>query len=128
MTWPSRNVITRRAKRGDVRLVGDEHDRDALRAVELLEHLQDLDGGAAVEVAGRLVGEDQRRPVHQRARDGDALLLAARQLVRQVMLPVGEPDRLQRGAGAATLLRQRQVAVEQRQLDVLQGAGARDAG
>jgi hypothetical protein len=33
-----------------------------------------------VEVAGRLVGKDQRRPVSERAGDGHPLLLAARQL------------------------------------------------
>ena len=41
---------------------------------------------ARVEVAGRLVGEEQRGRVDQRARDRDALLLAAGELVRQVLL------------------------------------------
>ena len=36
-----------------------------------------------VEVAGGLVGQQQRRPVHQRARDRHALQLAAAQLLRQ---------------------------------------------
>jgi hypothetical protein len=36
--------------------------------------------GVVVEVAGRLVGQQQRGPVHQRARDGHALLLAAGEL------------------------------------------------
>ena len=40
-------------------------------------------GGGRVEVAGRLVGEDQLRPVHQRARDRHALQLAARKRLRQ---------------------------------------------
>ncbi len=40
-----------------------------------------------VQIAGRLVGQKDARPVGQRARDGDALLLAAGQLRR----PVGQP-------------------------------------
>ena len=40
-----------------------------------------------VEVAGRLVGEDERRPGGDRPRGSDPLLLAARQLGG----PVGEP-------------------------------------
>ena len=53
---------------------------------------EDLATGAAVEVAGRLVGEDHRRPSGERAGDGDALLLAARQFARAVVQAVAEPD------------------------------------
>ena len=45
----------------------------------------DLLAGVFVELAGRLVGEQQRRPVRQRARDRDALHLAAGQLRRPVI-------------------------------------------
>ena len=45
--------------------------------------------GLGVEVAGRLVGHDHRRLADQRARDRDPLLLAARQLGRQVVLAAG---------------------------------------
>ena len=48
----------------DFRLVGDDQDRLAL-AVELVEEVEDLVGGPAVEVARRLVGEDQGRVVEQ---------------------------------------------------------------
>ena len=37
-------------------------------------------GRRAIEIAGRLVAQQQPRPADQRARDRDALLLAARQL------------------------------------------------
>ena len=62
----------------------------------------------AVEVAGRLVGDDQRRIGDQRPRDRHALLLAAGQLVRVVVRAVGKPDqrrardRRARGARGAT--------------------------
>ena len=42
----------------------------------------------AVEVAGRLVGEHDRRPPDERARDRHALALAARQLLGAVVEPV----------------------------------------
>ena len=47
-----------------------------------------------VEVAGGLVGEHDRRPGDERARDRDALLLAARELGRPVAAAVGEADAL----------------------------------
>ena len=43
----------------------------------------------AVEVSGGLVSEQQRRIVGERAGDGDALLLAARELRRIVMAALG---------------------------------------
>ena len=68
---------------GDVGLVGDEDDGVA-GGVEALEDGHDLDAGLRVEVAGRLVGEQDRRIVDERPGDRDALTLAARQLVRPV--------------------------------------------
>ena len=50
--------------------------------VSAAEHLL---RGARVEVAGRLVGEQDARRVGDRARDRDALLLAARKLRRPVL-------------------------------------------
>ena len=76
----------------DVGLVRDQHDGHAL-AVELLEQRHDLQAGARVEVAGGLVGEDQRGRVDQRARDRHALLLAAGELRRLVVGALGEARR-----------------------------------
>ena len=78
-----------RGEGGDVVLVGDDDDGDAA-AVELLQQRHHLDAGRRVERAGRLVGEDQLGIVDQRPRDGDALLLAAGELRRVVVLAVGE--------------------------------------
>ena len=50
-----------------------------------------------VEVAGRLVGEQQRGRGDQRPGHGDPLLLAAGELVRLVVDPVGEAHQLERG-------------------------------
>ena len=48
-----------------------------------------------VEIPGRLVGQHDRRIVGERARQRDALLLAAGQLRRIVMRPAGQPDFLE---------------------------------
>ena len=63
----------------DVLLVGHQHDRGPA-AIELLEQRQDLHRGRRVEIAGRFVGEQDRRPVDQGARDRHSLLLTAGQL------------------------------------------------
>ena len=81
---------------GGVRIVRDHDDRLAVIAVERLQQVEDLVAGLAIEIAGRLVAEQQRRVGHDRARDADALLLAAGQLPRIVPRAVGEPDDLQR--------------------------------
>ena len=69
----------------DVGLVRDEHDREAALAVQPLEDVHHLDARARVEVARRLVGQQDRRAVDERTRDGDALLLSARELIRMVI-------------------------------------------
>ena len=61
---------------GDVVFVGDQHDGVAF-AMQAIEERHDLVAGLRVEVAGRFVGEDDRRPIDQRTRDGNALALTA---------------------------------------------------
>ena len=77
--------MTRVRVLGDVGLVRHEHDGDAALDVQPLKDAHHLDAGARIEVAGRLVRQQQRRVVDERARDGDALLLAARELVRMMV-------------------------------------------
>ena len=94
-----------------------------------LEDRQDLLRGGGVQVAGRLVGEDQRRVGDQRAGDRDALLLAAGQLGGQVVDAVAQPDLAQRapapGAGAR---RAAEPGVGERQLDVGQRRACAGSG
>ena len=102
--------------------------RDAALLVQALEDAHHFDARPRVEVAGRLVGQQDRRVVDQRARDRDALLLAARQLVRMVIRPVarGRPASSTVGRALVPLGRlQRVAAVEQRQLDVVERRGPR---
>ena len=70
-------------------------------AVQLLEQPHDLLAGGAVEVAGGLVGQQDRRAHHQRARDGHALALAARELVGLVVDAAAQVDQLQGAAAPA---------------------------
>ena len=58
---------------------GDDHGRAG--AVHAVQQLHDPDRGLGVEVAGRLVRQQQRRVVDERPRKRDALLLAAGELV-----------------------------------------------
>ena len=67
----------------DVGLVGDDNDR-VPRLVKTSEDAHDFRAGLRVEVPGRLVREKDRRIVDERPGDGDALALAAGQLVRPV--------------------------------------------
>jgi hypothetical protein len=67
------------------RVVGHHDDGLLEDAVQLAEQRQDLDGALRVEVAGRLVGDDEIGIGDDRARDRDALLLAAGELLRPMM-------------------------------------------
>src|SRR5258707_13227339 len=69
--------------------------------VELDEDFDDAPRRLRIEIRGRLVGEQDRRTVDDRARDGEALLLAARELDRIGLLAAEEADLVQRGAPAA---------------------------
>src|SRR5262249_11202334 len=84
----------------DVGFVRHQDDGDA-GAAQLLEESHDLEAGARVEVAGRLVGQDDLGRGDERARDGDALLLAARELVGMAggARGAGAPSGAGRGVG-----------------------------
>ena len=71
----------------DARVVGDDDHRLPALPVEAPEEGHDLGRSGRVEVAGRLVGQQQRRLVHEGSRERDPLLLAARELHRPVAGP-----------------------------------------
>ena len=75
-----------------VAIVRDHHGRLAVARDAVPEQLQDLAAGRRVEVARRLVREDDARLRDERAGDRDALLLAAGELGRPVRPPVAEAD------------------------------------
>ena len=68
--------------------MGDHENRRAV--VGLVSEQTHYDVGALlVEVAGRLVGDEQARLVHQRAGDGDAPHFTAGQLARVAVCQIG---------------------------------------
>jgi hypothetical protein len=103
----------------------DEHDGEPF-AIETLQEGEDLDARARVEIARGLVGEHDGGIVHQRARDGHALLLSARQLARMVVFALGEAHGGEAGARPLPALAHGHAGVEQGQADVLHRARARE--
>ena len=79
----------------DVALVRDEQHGDAALDVQALEDPHDLDARPRVEVAGRLVRQQDRRVGDQRAGDRHALLLPAGELIRVVIGAIGQADHRQ---------------------------------
>jgi len=71
------------------------------------------------------ISEQDAGLIHERARDRDALPLAARQLVRLVIHAIGEADPLQGPRGPRAPAPCGEAGVDQRQLHVVQRVGAR---
>ena len=91
------DAIGDRGRRGIVR----DHDDGLAEVVHgAAQQPEDLAAGLRVEVARRLVAEDDGGPRDERARHGDALLLAAGHLGRAVRAPVAEPDGVDRASRA----------------------------
>ena len=64
-----------------------------------------------VDVGGRLVGQQQQRPIHQGPGHGDALLLADREGGRLVRQSMAEADALEQILGARCVSRRWPVKV-----------------
>src|SRR5262245_17845658 len=75
----------------NVVLVRDQNDGIAL-TVQIGEEGHDFFAGLGVEVAGRLVGENDRRRIDESACDGYALTLASGKFIGLVVHAVGEFD------------------------------------
>ena len=105
-------------------LVGDHDDRLAELVGGVAHDVEQLGRGVRVELAGRLVGEDDVRARHQGARGGDALLLPAGELAGSVLEPVAEAE------GVHDLVQPRPLGVApgdvERKADVLQRGEGRD--
>jgi hypothetical protein len=85
-------------------VVGGDQGGEAGIADEVQQHAEDLVGGMLVEVAGGLVGQQQLRLVGERAGDGDALLLAARELRRPVRRALGQADEAEQARGRPAII------------------------
>ena len=105
---------------GHRQLMRDDHQRDAKRAVDVLEQLQDAHGRGRVQRARSLVAQHDLGVVRQRAGDGDALLLAAGKLAGIAVGKVPQAHQLQELAGARLALGAFLTAQLQREGDVRQ--------
>ena len=78
-------------------VVADQQVGHCELLLQVLQQVQHLRLHRDVERADRLVGDDQARPRDQRARDRDALALAARELVRIALgVRAAQADRVER--------------------------------
>ena len=75
--------------------MGDDDDGQTGAAVDVPEHVQNVRAGLYVHRAGGLVGQQQLRAIGQRDGDGDALLLAAGELIEAAVALVAQAHHLQ---------------------------------
>ena len=99
----------------------DDHRRP--RPVDAVQKLHDADRRLRIEVSGRLVGDQQTRVVHERARNRDALLLATGEFSRQTPTLLGEANEREHFLDLAADLARRLADDLQRVGDVV-GCGA----
>jgi hypothetical protein len=99
--------------------MGDHHDGLAELVDRAAQEAEQLGAGAGVEVAGGLVGEDDRRPAGKGAGGGEELLLPAGQLPRPVPEAFAQPDRFDDAADPGVVWDA--PGDRQRQGDVLRG-------
>src|SRR5438552_11019781 len=75
----------------DLAVVG-RHQNGGSSCVDLQQELDDFPGGRRSEIPGGLFGQEALRIVHERPRDRDSLLLAARELIGKLVLFSLEAD------------------------------------
>ena len=113
-----------RASLRDVRLMSDNDDCVA-GFVKAFEELHNIVAGVAIKISRRLVGQQDGGIGYEGARHRHALALAAGQLIRFVIHPVAQSDEFEHFRRAAMRLRPGLAAVKKRQLNVFEGACAR---
>ena len=73
-------------------IVGGEDEGEAEGTVQIAHQVDQLGCVARVEVRGGLIGEDQRRAMHDGAGDGNALTFAAGEEIGAMVRAGGEAD------------------------------------
>jgi len=116
--------MTRSVNEATTGVVRDEHDGQFFVFVQLFEDFHDLGAGVGIEVAGRFVGEEDAWFVDERPGDGDALLLAAGHLGRDVVHAIVESDSAQGGDGGVSAPPRGHGGIDHGQLDVFQRGAA----
>ena len=103
-TLHDHHLVAERGQQPEV--VGHEDHRAARLGLELAQQCHDLRLQRRIERGGGLVGDQQVRAHHHRHRDGHALALTARELVRigaQPLFGLRHSDPLEHLGGAAAL-------------------------
>src|SRR6478735_3535872 len=101
-------------------IMGGNHHRGA-QPVELDEQPEQAAGQRRVDIAGRLVGEEDFRLLDQRPRNRGTLLLAARQNRRQHMHALTQTDPFQQLGDVVLVARLLAAAHPERQGDIVVG-------
>jgi hypothetical protein len=104
-----------------MRIVCHHHDRLPVIAVEGLEQVENLIARLAIEIACRLVAQQERGIGDDGAGDADTLFLPARQLPRVVVGSLREAHHRQRDAHALATVGLSQFRQQERQLHVARG-------
>src|SRR5690606_36662738 len=103
-------------------IVRDEDRRDPDRALDDADRAPELVADLRVERAERLVEQQHARLMRERPGDGDALLLAARELRRQTLAEPLQRYELEELFPALPPFRGRNASCAERELDVLRDA------
>src|SRR5579863_202874 len=110
---------------GDIRFMGDEDDGVAV-LVQPPEERHDFLAGLRIEIAGGLVGEEDRRIVDERASDGHALALSAGKFVGFVHHAAGQVHLREGRFRTLQAFFGRRAVVDEGQLDVVKSGGPRE--
>jgi len=100
--------------------VGHQDERRAGFLTQPEQQIGDVRRAGAVEIPGRLIGQQQLRLIDDRARDRHPLPLAARKRGDPIVHAVLQPDPVEHHPRARQAARGRQAAAEQCDLDILQ--------
>ena len=102
------------------------HQDGPPRGMQIGEYLHDRRAAGSIQVAGRLIGQDQNRVVDQSVGDGDALLLSAGELARLVVCPVAQSPPGRGSSVPVSYVSRRSPRQTASEGDILQGRHAGD--
>src|SRR4051812_40448728 len=110
--------LARRVAIGKVALVRHHNHGDAASAIQILNEIEYLFAGLAVEIAGGFVGQQELGPIHQSAGQGDPLLFASGKLSGTMADSTRQADSLEGLIRELTAFIRQDFGEAQRQLDV----------
>ena len=107
-------------------VVSHEHDRLPQPVARVPQQVEDLGAGRVVEVAGRLVGQQDGGLGGKRPRQRNALLLAGGELVGVLCALAEQADEVEQRGDRVAMRGERLPGDEERERDVLADAEQRD--